>query len=85
MPKDTATLRRSNRGTLDTEQMVVRSGSVEMESCAPYNATEQACLYNQDCVYKQAIVNDWVRTTGGDDEEMKALGKMVNCIKTFYF
>ena len=52
-----------------------QNGTVEMESCAPYNATEKECVDQADCVYRAAKLDNWVRYTGGDDEEMKALGR----------
>ena len=52
-----------------------QNGTVEQESCAGYTGSEGTCANNKDCVYNRAVVNDWIRYTGGDDEEMKAMGK----------
>ena len=61
-----------------------QGGVVEKESCARYTGKDGTCKRDEDCSYDSVIVEDFVQISGGDGEQMKALGILIFSLKQNY-
>ena len=49
------------------------NGFLEKESCAPYSATDETCMDDDDCNYNQAVVTGHYNNWSPDEDELKEL------------
>jgi len=49
------------------------NGFLEKESCAPYSATDETCMDDDDCNYNQAVVTGHYNNWNPDEDELKEL------------